>query len=60
MKNNSIDKTKIIEKNPKVDKALVKKHDRLESQLKKLGVETKPSFKIEPPLGGSRQHLYNS
>ncbi len=54
------DKNKIKENNPKIDKSLIEKYESLENKLKNLGVDTKPKFSIEPPLGGNRLHLYNS
>ena len=35
----------------KVNEATVAAHERLEQELKKLGVDTRPRFGIEPPLG---------
>ena len=35
----------------KVNEATVAAHERLEQELKKLGVDTTPRFGIEPPLG---------
>ena len=54
-----INKELIVKKNSKIDKSLVKKFESLENQLRKLGVDTKPKFNIEHPLGGKRLHLYN-
>ncbi len=48
----------IQNRNPKIDKLLVKNYENLESQLNKIGVDTKPNFNIEPPLGGSH-YLFN-
>jgi len=55
-----IDKKAIAEKNPKIDRSLVDKFEVLENQLKKLGVDVKPKFNIEPPLGGKKLYLYNT
>ena len=53
------DQRKILEKNIRINRAVVDKHGKLEKQLGKLGVDTKPKFKIEPPLGGSKLYRYN-
>ena len=37
--------------NPKVDAATVAAYERLERKLKKLGVEVKTGYRLEPPLG---------
>lgn len=43
---------KVIRKNPKVNASVVAAHERLEQELKKLGVEIKPSsYNIEPAFG---------
>ena len=38
-------------RNPKIDVSVVAAHERLERNLKKIGVEIKPSYDIEPPFG---------
>jgi hypothetical protein len=40
----------VVNKNPKIDRELVKNYMALERKLKDLGVDTKPKFNIEPPL----------
>ncbi len=52
-KESKLDTEKIIRKNKNIDKAVVSAHEPLEQELSKLGVETKPTFNIEPPLGCS-------
>ena len=43
---------KVTRKNPKVNTSVVAAHERLERELKKLGVEIKPSsYNIEPAFG---------
>ena len=37
--------------NKNVDTKLVKNHLRLESELHRLGIDTKPTYNIEPALG---------
>ena len=49
----------ILSRNKKIDKKTVAAHTRLERELKSLGVEIKPEFGIEPPLGGTRRRPYN-
>ena len=49
----------ILRLNPCVSKNLVDCFKKLESELCKLGADTKPRFTMSPPLGGSRQLLYN-
>ncbi len=54
-----MDKEIIVKDNPKIDKSLVENFESLEIQLRKLGVDTRPKFNIEPPLGGKCLRLYN-
>ena len=49
----------ILKRNPRVSKDLVERFKKLESELRALGADTRPKFAISPPLGGSRQLLYN-
>ena len=49
----------VVERNAKVNEATIAAHERLEQELKKLGVDTKPRFEIEPPLGSSRTRLHS-
>lgn len=41
-------------KNPRIDMGTVNAYEKLERQLKKLGVKVKPEYGIEPPLGFHR------
>ena len=50
---------KVLLKNKGVDKKLVKQYDALEKELQKLGVETKPKFRLTPPLSSNHVILYN-
>ena len=52
-------KEEVVERNAKVNEATIAAHERLEQELEKLGVDTKPRFEIEPPLGSSRTRLHN-
>jgi hypothetical protein len=49
----------VLKTNAKVDVRIIKNHRLLERNLKKLGVEIKPTFGLEPPLGGGHIHLHN-
>lgn len=52
-------KAEILRRNPMVDPDLVARHEKLELELHRLGVDTKPKYNIDPPLGGPRLHLFN-
>ena len=54
-----MEKAEILRRNPMVDPDLVAKYEKLELELHRLGVDTKPKYNIAPPLGGPRQHLFN-
>ena len=41
----------VLERNPGINRGTVAAHEELERKLKKLGVEIKPSYNLEPPLG---------
>jgi len=49
----------ILEKNSRIDRLLVQRHDNLEKELKKLGVDTSTKFRLSPPLGSNNLLLYN-
>ncbi|MCY3880082.1 MAG: hypothetical protein OXF74_13005 [Rhodobacteraceae bacterium] len=52
-------KAEILKRNKKIDSKLVNAHEGLERQLKRISVEIKPEFKLEPPLGRGRMRLSN-
>ncbi len=52
-------KAEILKINPKVDPVLVERYEKLDSELRRLGVNTKPTFNLKPPLGDDRLHLFN-
>ncbi len=52
-----LQKAEILERNRRVDSKVVNAHVNLERRLKRLGVEVKPEFKVEPPLGRGRTRL---
>ena len=49
----------VLRRNPKIDVSLVASHERLERDLKKLGVEIKPRYNIEPPFGRRPTRIHN-
>ena len=49
----------VLKRNKGIDTETVAAHEKLERELRKLGVEIKPSFKLEPPLGGSGRGIHN-
>ena len=51
--------SKIFDKNRGINRNTVAAHERLEAELKKIGVEIKPRFGLEPPLGSSRNGCFN-
>ncbi len=48
----------VLERNTRINLTTVAAHERLEEKLKKLGVEIKPSYNLEPPLGMNPAGLY--
>ena len=44
----------VFEKNPLIDLNTVNANEKLQQQLNKLGVEVRPEYRIEPPLGSFR------
>lgn len=53
------DRDDVLRRNPKIDAAVVAAHERLERELKKLGVEIKPRYSIEPPFGQRPPSIHN-
>ncbi|MCD6216570.1 hypothetical protein J7L05_01780 [bacterium] len=51
--NGKKEKRKNTQKNPKTDKKVIKDFERLDAELAKLGVDTKPKYTLSPPLGDS-------
>ena len=49
----------VLERNTRINFATVAAHERLEEKLKKLGVEIKPSYNLEPPLGTNPDRFGN-
>lgn len=49
----------VLKRNKKINTETVAAHEKLERELRKLGVEIKPSFNLEPPLGRNRTGIHN-
>lgn len=54
-----LDKEAVLRQNKKIDRRVVAAHERLEEKLLKLGVEIKPRYSLEPPLGNGRPRAHN-
>ncbi len=50
---------KVLKRNKNINTETVAAHEKLEKELQKLGVETKPSFNLDPPLGRNRADIRN-
>ena len=48
-----------LKRNPRINFGIVTAHEELERKLKKLGVEIKPSYNLEPPLGRNPTRFRN-
>lgn len=53
------DRDEVLRRNPGIDISVVVAHERLERDLKKIGVEIKPSYNIEPPFGRRPTRIHN-
>ena len=53
-----VDEAEILRKNPKVDPNLVRRHRQLDEELQRLGVDTRPKYRLVPPLGDTVQRLF--
>ena len=49
----------VLERNARINVNTVAAHEKLEENLKKLGVEIKPSYNLEPPLGRNPARFHN-
>ncbi len=49
----------VLDRNKNINSDTVAAHERLEQELRKLGVVIKPSFNLEPPLGQDRTGLHS-
>ncbi len=52
-----LQETEILKRNTKIDAHVVSAQAKLERELKDIGVEIKPEFKVEPPLGRGMTRL---
>lgn len=50
----SHDRRDVLDRNAGVDRTVVAAYKRLERELRQLGVEVRPRYALEPPLGGGR------
>ena len=49
----------VLRRNKNINTETVAAHEKLERELQELGVEIRPSFNLEPPLGRSRTGIHN-
>ena len=49
----------VLKRNTRINIGAVAAHEELERKLKKLGVEIKPSYNLEPPLGRNPTRFRN-
>ena len=49
----------VLKRNTRINIGTVTAHEELERKLKKLGVEIKPSYNLEPPLGRNPTRFRN-
>ena len=49
----------VLERNKGINTETVAAHEKLERELLQLGVEIKPRFNLDPPLGRSRTEIHN-
>ena len=49
----------VLKRNTRINIGTVTAHEALERKLKKLGVEIKPSYNLEPPLGRNPTRFHN-
>ena len=49
----------VLKRNKRINTDTVAAHEKLERELEKLGIEIKPSFNLEPPLGRNRTGIHN-
>ena len=54
-----MEKAEVLKKDPIVDSALMERHKKLNLELRKLDMNTKPKFNIAPPVGGGRLLIFH-
>lgn len=52
-------RNEVLKRNKRINTDTVAAHEKLERELEKLGIEIKPSFNLEPPLGRTRTDIHN-
>jgi len=45
-----IDKEKIIRKNPKIDRAIVSDYEKIDEDLRRMGLDTRPKYRFGIPI----------
>ena len=50
----SFDERDVLERNAGIDRAVVASYKRLKHKLRQLGVEVRPRYTLDPPLGSGR------
>ena len=53
------DREVMLARNSRIDREVVTAYRKLEGELKDLGVQSKPRYNLEPPLGRSPAACYN-
>lgn len=49
----------VLQRNPGVSRSVVAQNEKLEQNLKKLGVDLQPRYTLSPPLGDSVRQMHN-
>lgn len=49
----------ILRSNPAVSREVVAQSERLEEELRKLGVDLRPRYSLSPPLGDGVRQIHN-
>lgn len=52
-----MNKAEMLSRNRGINKSTVVAHEKLERELERLGVEIKPKYNLEPPLGPTKIQL---
>ena len=55
----SVFREELLARNSQVDRRVVSAYRRLEGELKDLGVQKKPQYSLEPPLGRNPTACHN-
>ena len=54
-----LDESQVLRTNPKVDPRLLKQQEQLNRELQRLGVDTRPKYRLLPPLGDTVQRVFH-